>query len=75
MENRLRGVVMTKYTSISSFAKAMKWDRKKASRIINRIQSPTASDMELMAKCLGINDPTSFVNIFLPSVTTMWESE
>ena len=73
MENSLRGIVMTKYQSITSFANAMNWDRKKASRIINRVQKPTANDMEQMAECLGIQDPVSFVNLFLPSVSTMWE--
>jgi hypothetical protein len=53
----------------------MKWDRKKASRIVNRRQKPTASDMEKMAKCLHIEDADSFVHIFLPSVSTMWENE
>lgn len=75
MENSLRGIVMAKYPSITSFADAMKWDRKKASRIINRVQKPTANDMEQMAACLGIQDPVSFVNIFLPSVSTMWENQ
>lgn len=74
MENQLRGIVMSKYPNISSFSRAMKWDRKKASRIINHLQKPTANDMEQMAKCLGIQDAESFVHIFLPSVSTMWEN-
>ena len=73
MENQLRGAVLTKFPSISCFAKEMNWDRKKASRIINRIQKPSADDMEQMAKILGVNDSDSFVRIFLPSVPTMWE--
>ena len=75
MENNLRGLVMTKYPNITSFAKAMKWDRKKASRIVNRVQKPTASDMEQMAECLDIHDANTFVHIFLPTVPTMWENE
>lgn len=73
MENQLRGVVLTKYSSISSFARDMKWDRAKAARIVNRIQKPTADDMEKMARCLNVQDADSFVHIFLPSVSTMWE--
>ena len=73
MENELRGIILTKFPSITSFAKAMKWDRKKASRIINHLQKPSASDMERMASCLNIQDADSFVHIFLPSVSTMWD--
>lgn len=75
MENQLRGAVLSIYPSISSFAEAMRWDRKKASRIINRVQKPSADDMEQMARHLKIRDAESFVHIFLPSVSTMWESE
>ena len=74
MENRLRGAVLTRYKSITSFAEAMKWDRKKASRIVNRVQMPTANDMEQMADCLGIRDADSFIQIFLPSIPTKWEN-
>lgn len=73
MENELRGIILTKFPSITSFAKAMKWDRKKASRIINHLQKPSASDMERMASCLNIQDADLFVHIFLPSVSTMWD--
>ena len=74
MDNQLRGAVLTKFRSITSFADAMKWDRKKASRIVNRIQKPTADDMEQMAERLEIKDAETFVHIFLPSVPTMWEN-
>ena len=75
MDNQLRGVVLAKFRSITSFADAMEWDRKKASRIVNRIQKPTADDMEQMAQCLDIRDAESFVHIFLPSIPTMWEKD
>lgn len=74
MENLLRGAVLTKFPNITSFAKAMKWDRKKASRIVNYVQRPTAIDMEQMAECLGIHDSDSFVRIFLPTLPTMWDN-
>ena len=73
MENSMRGAVLTKFQSITAFAAAMNWDRKKASRIVNRVQKPSADDMEQMAACLGIQDAVSFVHIFLPSISTMWE--
>ena len=74
MDNALRGAVLTKYPSIKSFGDAMEWDRKKASRIVNRVQKPSADDMEKMAKVLEVDSPASFVRIFLPSVATLWES-
>lgn len=74
MENELRGAVLTKFRSISDFAKALEWDRKKASRIINHVQSPTVDDMYKMSELLGIKDSLSFCHIFLPRLTTKWES-
>ena len=74
MGNQLRGAVLTKFPSISAFAIAMEWDRKKASRIVNRVQKPTADDMMKMARLLDIRDADSFISIFLPSVHTMWEN-
>ena len=75
MENALRGAVLAKHKSISSFARAMHWDRKKASRIVNRQQLPTANDMEDMAIELGVSDCDTFVHLFLPTVPTLWESK
>ena len=74
MENALRGAVLAKHRNISSFARAMNWDRKKASRIVNRQQLPTAKDMEDMAVELDVHDCDTFVHLFLPSVPTKWES-
>ena len=73
MENTLRGAVLTKFPNITCFASELGWDRKKASRIVNRIQKPSADDMEQMAKILDIRDSDSFVHIFLPTVPTLWE--
>ena len=74
MENTLRGAVLAQFPSIKAFADAMNWNRKKGSRIVNRIQYPSATDMEKMAIVLGIQDASSFVRIFLPSLSTMWEN-
>ena len=73
MENALRGAVLAQYPSIKAFADAMNWNRKKGSRIINRKQYPTAADMEKMAVLLKVPDAVSFVRIFLPQISTMWE--
>ena len=73
MSNALRGAVLSKYPTIKAFSDAMNWDRKKGSRIVNRLQKPSAADMEKMAELLDVKDANSFVHIFLPSVSTMWE--
>ena len=73
MDNTLRGAVLTKFPNITCFADEMHWDRKKASRIVNRVQKPSADDMEQMAKTLEIRDAQTFVEIFLPNVPTMWK--
>lgn len=73
MENTLRGAVLAKYKDISSFAKDLGWDRKKASRIVNRQQLPSAKDMDEMAEHLNIRDCDTFVHIFLPFIPTKWE--
>lgn len=72
MENRLRGAVLTKFPSISEFARAIHWDRKKASRIINYVQNPSVDDLYKMADLLEVRDCDSFVHIFLPSLPTKW---
>lgn len=72
--NPIRGIVLSKYASITAFASAMNWDRKKASRIVNMKQKPNATDMERMADRLEIQDVYSFVHIFLPSLSTKWHA-
>lgn len=70
--NELRGAVLAKFRTITKFADAMKWDRKKASRIVNRVQTPTVDDMYHMSSVLEICDAVSFVRIFMPTISTMW---
>jgi len=74
MENKLRGAVLSKYPTITAFAQDMKWDRKKASRIVNHVQNPSVEDLYKMSDTLGVSDCESFVAIFLPSLTTKWDS-
>ena len=72
MENALRGKVLSKFPSITAFAVAMKWDRKKASRIVNHVQHPTVRDIEEMTDVLDVTDADTLVAIFLPSISTKW---
>lgn len=74
MENTLRGAVLTKFSSITAFADAMNWDRKKASRVVNRVQKPSADDMEKIADVIGIHEHKQFIDVFFPHLSTKWES-
>lgn len=66
MENKIRGAVFSRFSSVSEFAKAIKWPRQKASKIVNERQRPSAEEMEQMAKCLKINSAEDFMAIFFP---------
>lgn len=54
MELTIRGIVLSKYATISDFANAIGWQRTKAARIVNQKQDPTKKDMEKMISALGI---------------------
>lgn len=71
MEINLRGTVFGKYRDISSFAKALGWNRKKTSDIVNGRRSPTANEMEEISKVLGITDANTFMSIFFNRTSTM----
>ena len=70
MQNTIRGFVFAKYDSISAFAKAMKWGRQKASKIVKGDQPPTADEMEQMADDLGIVEVATFIAVFFPHYAT-----
>lgn len=72
MENNLRGAILSVFPSISAFARAIKWDRKKASRIVNKKQEPTTQDIRDIVMVLGINDANDFVNLFFSDLSPMW---
>ena len=73
MENSLLAAVLAKFRSISNFARELNWDRKKASRIVNQQQWPTAKDMDEMADALEVHDCDTFMHLFLPFIPTKWE--
>lgn len=70
MTTTLRGLVFSKYPSISTFAKAIGWSRGKASRIANGTQQPSRDDMEALIKLLEIPQqsvaPVFFGTMFTP---------
>lgn len=68
----MRGAVLSKFKSVSSFADTLGWKRNKASRVLNGVQEPTLSDIEAMAMALNIHTVEVFADIFFPSLSTMW---
>jgi len=71
MPNSIRGLVFSRYDSISEFADAMKWGRQKASRIVKGTHRPSADDMEKLAEHFGIRDAGTFMTVFFPHYATM----
>lgn len=54
MEVSLRGLVLSKYKTVTEFARAIGWERGKASRIINGSQEPGKKDMEQIIALFNI---------------------
>lgn len=67
----LRGAILQKYPSATAFGKAMGWDRKKASDIMNGRRHPNADEMVQIAKDIGVTDASSFMSLFFPKLSTM----
>lgn len=67
----LRGLVLSRFPSISDFANNMHWSRHRASNIVNGRQRPTADEMEKLASALDIDEPSMFMALFFPSLSTM----
>lgn len=64
MEITLRGAILGKYRNISQFAKAIGWNRKKASDIVNYRRRPSAQEMEEISELLDVHDNSSFMALF-----------
>ena len=67
-ENKIRGVVLGAYPSITAFAKGVKWSRQKASAIINGKQEPSLDDIYNISKAVK-KDADEIASIFLQSKT------
>ncbi|MEI8200511.1 MAG: helix-turn-helix transcriptional regulator [Eubacteriales bacterium] len=70
----LRGLVLSKYKTISEFGEAVGWKRNKASRIVNGIQDPNSEEIQEIVKCLDIDSEHVFVQIFFAQLSTLWIS-
>lgn len=67
-ENKIRGIVLGHYTSITAFAKEVGWTRQKASSIINGRQVPSLDDIYTIAKAVH-EDAGQIASIFLQDKT------
>jgi len=64
----IRGLVVSKYGSMTKFAEHIGWSGRKTRDIITGRQQATAKDIEQMAMTLGINEANEFVSFFYPSM-------
>ena len=72
MEISLKGVVVSKYGSVSKLAREISWSERKARDIINGRQQPTAKEMEQMAAALDVTTASEFMRLFFPQMSTKW---
>ena len=65
----LKGVALSQYGSCTAFAKAMGWERNKASRILNGRQDPSLKDIEHMIQRMELPNDT-IVPLFFGTMFT-----
>ena len=70
VQTTLRGIIFSKFPSISAFANAIGWKRNKASRIANGTQQPSKKDMEELIVALEIPE-NQVTPVFFGSMFTM----
>lgn len=63
-ENKIRGLVLGRYPSITAFAKEVKWSRQKASSIIGGKQEPSLDDIYVISRAVS-KDADEIASIFL----------
>ena len=63
-ENKIRGIVLGHYPSITAFAKAVNWSRQKASIIIGGKKEPSLDECCVIAKAVK-RDADEIASIFL----------
>ena len=63
-ENKIRGLILGRYSSISAFAKEVGWSRQRASSIISGKQEASLDDCYVIAKAVG-KDADMIASIFL----------
>ena len=54
-ENKLRGIILSKYRSMSDFSRELGWSRQKTSSIVSFDREPRLSDIQNMANHLDMD--------------------
>ena len=54
MDIQFRGIVYSRYKSISAFSDSIGWTRQKGTNIVNGITEPSLDDVDTRAKALGL---------------------
>lgn len=67
-ENKIRGLVLGHYPSITAFAREVKWSRQKASSIIGGRQEPSLDDIYVISRAVS-EDADKIASIFLQQKT------
>lgn len=67
-ENKIRGLVLGLYPTITAFAKEVNWSRQKASNIIGGKQEPSLEDCYVISQAVG-RDADEIASIFLKQKT------
>ena len=67
-ENKIRGLVLGRYSSITAFAKEIGWTRQKASSVIGYKQEPSLDDIYAISRAVG-KDADEIASIFLQRKT------
>lgn len=63
-ENKVRGAILSRYPTVSEFARKLGWSRQKLSYFVSGEREPSLSDIQLMAKHL-VMDSTELASFFL----------
>ena len=67
-ENKIRGLILGRYSSISAFAREIGWTRQKASKVIEYKQEPSLDDIYAISRAVG-KDAEEIASIFLQAKT------
>lgn len=70
----LRGLVLSQYKTLTSFADAIGWSKNKTYRVVNQITEPTIDEIVHMTNHLQIDSKEAFMDIFFKSLSTKWTS-
>lgn len=70
----LRGLVFSRFSTVSEFSNALGWKNGRAGRILRGEQEMNVSDIVDIASVLEIDDRDTFENVFFPQMSTKWTS-